>query len=105
LLALDTDEKFRARFGGTPLTRPKRRGLLRNAAVVAANVDCTAAVPVLIERIEHDPEPLVRSHSLWGLARLDARKAKPLIERALYDPDPLVREEALSLIGKNSTRP
>jgi len=100
LLAIDTDEKFRARFGGTPLTRPKRRGLLRNAAVVAANLDCTAAVPMLIERIEHDPEPLIRSHALWALARLDERQARRLIEQSLDDPDPLVREEALSLLGK-----
>src|SRR5262245_45564509 len=32
LLSIDTDEKFRSRFKGTALTRPKRRGLLRNAA-------------------------------------------------------------------------
>src|SRR5262249_48732838 len=43
ILAIKTDEEFRARFKCTPLTRPKRRGLLRNAAVVAANIECTAA--------------------------------------------------------------
>jgi epoxyqueuosine reductase len=97
ILSIATDEEFRARFKGTPLTRPKRRGLLRNAAVVACNVGCTTAIPALIERIEHDPEPLIRSHSLWALARLDERKAAPLIKRALNDPDPQVREDALLL--------
>jgi epoxyqueuosine reductase len=100
LLSIDTDEKFRARFRGTPLTRPKRRGLLRNAAVVAANVGCSAAVPVLIERVEHDPEPLIRSHALWALTRLNGRKARLLIEQSLDDTDPLVREEAVSLFSK-----
>jgi epoxyqueuosine reductase len=97
VLSIDTDEMFRHRFKGTPLTRPKRRGLLRNAAVVAANVGCAAAVPVLIRRIEQDPEPLIRSHALWALARLDGPKARSFIERSLNDPDPLVREEGISL--------
>jgi len=94
LLSISSDEEFRARFKGTPLTRPKRRGLLRNAAVVATNVGCIAAVPALIERIEHDPEPLIRSHALWAIAHLDPEKAAPLIERSLDDPDPSVRQEA-----------
>lgn len=97
VLSIDTDEKFRRRFKGTALARPKRRGLLRNAAVAAANVGCNAAVPVLIERIQHDPEPLIRSHALWALAHLDSKKAAHLIERAIDDLAPQVREEALLL--------
>lgn len=98
LLSIATDEQFRSRFKGTPLTRPKRRGLLRNAAVVAANIGCGPAVPRLIERIERDPEPLIRLHALWAVAQLDSQKAAPIIERALKDPDPLVRDEATQLI-------
>lgn len=97
LLSIDTDEKFRARFQGTPLTRPKRRGLLRNAAIVARNIGCAAAVPALVERVNHDPEPLIRSHALWALAGLDPKKAMRLIEVAVKDTDPQVRQEALSL--------
>jgi epoxyqueuosine reductase len=98
-LSIATDEEFRRRFKGTALTRPKRRGLLRNAAVVAANVGCTAAIPALVERIEHEAEPLIRSHSLWAVAHLDPRRAAPLIEKSLSDPDPQVRDEALQLIS------
>jgi epoxyqueuosine reductase len=99
VLSIATDEEFRKRFKGTPLTRPKRRGLLRNAAVVAANIGCTAAVPTLIERIKHDPEPLIRSHSLWAIAHLDPSKAAPLIEKSLKDFDPQVRDEAFQLMS------
>ena len=99
VLSIATDQEFRAAFKGTPLTRPKRRGLLRNAAVVAANIGCTAAIPALIERVEHDLEPLIRSHALWALAQLNWKKACPRIERALTDPDPLVRDEATVLIS------
>jgi epoxyqueuosine reductase len=95
VLSIASDGEFRVRFRGTPLTRPKRRGLLRNAAVVAANVGATAAVPLVIERIENDPEPLIRSHCLWALSQLNPKRAAPIAERALKsDPDALVREEA-----------
>ena len=98
ILSITTDEEFRARFKGTPLLRPKRRGLLRNAAIVAANVECTAVVPVLIERIENDPEPLIRAHSLWALSCLDPKKSAPLIYYCLSDPNALVIEEADKLL-------
>jgi epoxyqueuosine reductase len=100
LLSITTDEQFRARFRGTPLTRPKRRGLLRNAAVVAANVGATIAVPSLIDRIESDPEPLIRSHSLWALGQLDSKRAARIAERALKsDPDASVRAEAAMVLS------
>ena len=98
LLSISTDAEFRARFRGTPLTRPKRKGLLRNAAVVAANVGSTAAVPALVERVEHDSEPLIRSHSLWALSHLDPAKASRISEGLpSRDDDPLVGEEILAL--------
>lgn len=64
-----TQEEFRARFRGTPLTRPKRRGLLRNAAVALGNRKDPAAVPALTRALS-DPESLVREHAAWALARI-----------------------------------
>ncbi len=64
-----TDADFKARYSGTPLTRPKRRGLLRNAAVVLGNRKDPEAIPAL-SRALADPEPLVREHAAWALARI-----------------------------------
>jgi len=95
LLSIAGDDDFRRRFRGTPLTRPKRRGLLRNAAIVAANIGATATIPVLVERINHDPEPLIRSHALWAVAALDQSRGARASERLLkLDPAIEVREEA-----------
>jgi epoxyqueuosine reductase len=100
VLSIASDEVFRARFRGTALTRPKRRGLLRNAAVVAANTESTAAVTLLIDRVQSDPEPLIRSHALWALAQLDASRARSLAERALkVDEDLSVRDEASIILS------
>ncbi len=99
LLRLRHDDAFRARFAGTPLLRPKRRGLLRNAAVAAANVGATCAVPALVSCATDDAEPLVRAHALWALGRLDAPQAHRLAERALArDDDGDVLGEARALL-------
>ena len=100
ILGIQTENDFRSRFAGTALLRPKRRGLLRNAAVVAANIFCTAAVPELVERAERDPEPLIRSHALYGLSKLDRASAKSIAERArCNDPDGGVRQEAEKVLA------
>jgi epoxyqueuosine reductase len=101
VLSISTDEEFRARFRGTALSRPKRRGLLRNAAVVAANVGCDGAVPALVERLEGDSEPLIRSHAMWSLGQLDVVRARSLAESVYRsDPDPGVRYEAEALLAR-----
>jgi len=86
---------FRARYQGTALTRTKRVGLLRNAAVVAGNSANREAVPAL-GRALSDPEPLVRRHAAWALGRLGGPLASTLLERARHSAastDPAVREE------------
>ncbi|MFQ5613055.1 MAG: epoxyqueuosine reductase, partial [Anaerolineae bacterium] len=67
LIALDP-AGFRARFRGTPLSRAKRRGLLRNVAVALGNWGSPEALPAL-ERACQDPEPLIREHAAWAIER------------------------------------
>jgi len=68
LMALDDDE-FRRRFRGSPILRPKRRGLLRNVAVALGNWGNAAARPPLCAALD-DPEPLVREHARWALGKI-----------------------------------
>ena len=63
------DAAFRARFRHTPLWRPKRRGMLRNAAIVLGNRPTPAAIPALIRGL-NDDEPLVRGAAAWALGQL-----------------------------------
>ena len=98
-LALADDAAFEARFRGTPLLRPGREGLLRSAAVAARNVGATGAWDALVERVRHDPAPVVRSHALWALAGLDAAKARELLEAGRRDASVEVRDEAACLLA------
>ena len=92
LFALD-DAAFRERFRHTPLWRAKRRGLLRNAAIVLGNRPHAAAIPALIRGL-HDSEPLVRGASAWALRRYaDLRAAAALNARRQVERDADVLRE------------
>lgn len=72
LLALD-DAGFAARFSGTPVTRARRRGLARSAAVALGNRGAPGDRDALERATREDPEALVREHAAWGLARIAQR--------------------------------
>lgn len=78
LMQMD-DEAFRTRFRKSPVKRTKRRGLLRNVAVALGNSGMREAIPVLTRALA-DPEPLIRSHSVWALGELMGRGAFKVIE-------------------------
>jgi epoxyqueuosine reductase len=71
LLSL-TEDEFRRRFRGTALLRTKRRGLLRNAAIVLGNVGGESALAAL-RRAAADPEPLVSEAASWAIERIVCR--------------------------------
>jgi epoxyqueuosine reductase len=68
LLGLD-ESAFRARFRETPLWRPRRHGLLRNAAVVLGNLGDPAAISAL-EAARSDPHPLIADHATWAIEQI-----------------------------------
>ncbi len=95
LFALD-DEAFRERFRHTSLWRSRRRGILRNAAIVAGNSPATALIPALTKGL-NDTEPTVRTASAWALGRCADPTAKAaLAQRAAIESDPQVRQEIAS---------
>lgn len=95
-----TDDEFRRRFRRTPLWRPKRRGVLRNAAIVLGNQRHKAALPALAQGLR-DVEPLVRGACAWALGRLNLEAAREALAAALDgEGDPLVRAEIERALGK-----
>ena len=98
LLSL-TEEEFRRRFRGSPITRAKRRGFLRNVAVALGNLKSVEAVPALIQALE-DHDPLVRRHVAWALGQIGGRESLEALWRRLeVETDADVREEIKEAIG------
>ena len=66
LLRLD-GKSWRERFGASAMSRAKRRGLARNAAVALGNRRDPASIPALEAASRDDPDALVREHAAWAL--------------------------------------
>jgi epoxyqueuosine reductase len=98
LFELD-DDQFRQRFRKTPMWRVRRRGLLRNAAIVLGNQRSSSAVHALNLGL-NDDEPVVRGASAWALRRLDSETASEFLKARLsIEDDPMVRGEILGTIS------
>jgi epoxyqueuosine reductase len=69
-----SEEAFRRRFRGTALWRTRRRGLLRNAALVLGNTGDATALPAL-QHASEDHEALVSEAARWAIANIQRRLA------------------------------
>ncbi len=69
LLDIADEQAYRRRFSGTPLLRPGRDAMVRNACIAAGNTGAVELAPRL-RRLADDPNPLVREHASWALDRL-----------------------------------
>ena len=93
-----TDESFRTRFRKTPLWRSKRRGILRNAAIVLGNsaaadslttsrqataIEAPSTIVQALAKGLNDEEPLVRGASAWGLGQFRIQSSDNVAEQAL----------------------
>jgi epoxyqueuosine reductase len=95
-----SDEQFRRRFRDTPLWRARRRGLLRNAAIVLGNCPAPAALPGLLLGLD-DPEPLVRGACAWAVGQADHSSARgALAARNSMESDMAVRAEIAASLAR-----
>lgn len=72
LLGMD-EAAFHKRFGGTAVTRVRRPGLVRNAAIAIGNRGRAEDVAVLRAALETEPDAMVREHIEWAVHRLEGR--------------------------------
>jgi epoxyqueuosine reductase len=102
-LALD-QQAFSRKFKGSPVKRARRRGYLRNIAVVLGNSGDPAAVPALAAALQADPEPLVRAHAAWALGRFDRAAARQALREAVEaENDAQVLEEIQRALAQHDT--
>lgn len=85
---------FKQQFSGSPLSRAKRTGLLRNACVVLGNIGSDDVLPLLYRLLQEEPEPLIRRHAAWALGRVSSSRARDaLCSASLSESDSDVLNE------------
>lgn len=88
-----TDEEYRRRFRDTPFERPRRRGVVRNALIVAANTGDEPALAAAAARLD-DPDPVIRGTAAWAQGRTGGAVARRVLQRARpAEKDPAVRKD------------
>lgn len=111
-----TDESFRARFRKTPLWRSKRRGILRNAAIVLGNSaeagdsNVFKKITIALKKGLCDEEPLVRGAAAWALGQFriesnDNGLAQALQARKQIETDPSVIQEITAALQAKTQVP
>ena len=98
LFELD-EAAFRERYRHTPLWRPRRRGILRNAAIALGNRPTPLAISALIRGL-NDDEPLVRGACAWALGQYrESEAAEALRNRRSIDENDDVLREIAAAVG------
>ncbi|HYI14907.1 MAG TPA: tRNA epoxyqueuosine(34) reductase QueG [Thermomicrobiales bacterium] len=93
-LATMNVEQFRATYSGTPVTRAKRAGLARNAAIALGNSRDPRAEPILLDMLNNHDEPLARGHAAVALHQLTSEGAVRALKAAWpREQDDYVRDE------------
>jgi epoxyqueuosine reductase len=84
-------DHWRKSLRGSPLERPRRKGLVRNAAIVAGNQAGEEWIDDLAYVLRNDPEPTPRAHAAWALKQIDhPRSMEVLSEHLAREQDPEV---------------
>ncbi len=98
---------WRKPLRNSPLERPRRKGLVRNAAVVAGNQGMVDRIDDLISVLREDPEPVARSHAAWALGQIeDDRARQGLITHLEIEKDAeVINEITLSVQQPNHPSP
>ena len=107
LLEIRDEPEFRARFGHTPLRRPKLRGMLRNALVVLGNqmsnkgavLDHDRVARAIDDAMSINPDSIVREHAVWALMQSESAYAREIAHKLVtQESDILVKAEMLGML-------
>jgi epoxyqueuosine reductase len=122
LLDIRDEREFRSRFAQTPLLRPKRRGLMRNALVVLGNAlrkngdlgneqavtklsDWTENVISNLSRFAlKEPDAMLREHAAWALTQSAACPKSVLQEMIANEENAQNRNQIKELLDRFAGR-
>ncbi|QDU81090.1 Epoxyqueuosine reductase [Polystyrenella longa] len=75
-----SESDLKAKLKTSPLLRPGRAGLLRNAAIVLGNSGDPHVVPVLSKALHNEETPVIRTAAAWALGELGGTEARQALQ-------------------------
>jgi epoxyqueuosine reductase len=97
VLGMD-DPAFRKRFCNNQIGMRELAAIKRNAVIAAGNSGIGSFMPALAT-LARDPDPMIRQHSLWALAKIGGGQVRSLLARALAtEPEAAVQSEIKTLL-------
>ncbi len=73
ILSIETNEEFKLKFGNSPIMRAKRKGLIRNACIVAGNNKSEDCLPEL-NILKDDQDLVISEIARWATALIEGKK-------------------------------
>ena len=93
-----SEEQFTKEFGSTPMSRPGRVGMARNAAIVLGNCRDPRWIPVIAKGLT-DQSPIVRGACAWALGQIATVESIGKLRAHLaVEADDIVRTEVHSAL-------
>jgi epoxyqueuosine reductase len=89
LLSLSNKE-FKKQYGNSAASWRGKKPIERNAIIALGNFKDESALPILIEKLQSDPRPVIRATAAWSIVRIGGEMAIQAIHNALLhekDPD------------------
>ena len=93
-----SDDQVRTLFERFYVPRNDPRFLRRNALVVLGN-SAEPAMVAIVARFADHPDPMLRGHAAWALARLGGDDAERVLRSMQDDPDPQVAGEVADALA------
>ncbi|GEM45082.1 tRNA epoxyqueuosine(34) reductase QueG [Deinococcus cellulosilyticus] len=94
-----SNRDFDRRFAHTAFSRPRRKGMARNALMVLGNLRDPLHLALVLKGAQ-DEAWEVRASAAWALGQFEEKQSLSAIENLLQDPQEEVRQEASRQLAK-----
>jgi epoxyqueuosine reductase len=82
LLSL-SNKQFIKQYGHSAASWRGKKPIQRNAIIALGNFKDESALPILTDKLLHDPSPEIRATAAWSIGKIGGEKAESAIEEAI----------------------
>ena len=95
-----TRESFKEKYQNRSILRATWSGFVRNIVISLGNLHESKSITILQNFLFSNPNPILRIHAAWSIAKIDHKCGKVIIEKALINENDqrVIEEIKLSLL-------